>query len=328
MGKVAAHLVLSLLLSGLASLTHGDRLYRWVDEDGNVHYSDSVPADVVESGHTELNEGGIAIRFVPPALTPEELEREKELERLRAQQQRLVEQQQSVDLALLRTFRSEEDIHRARDGRLDAIDVMINVTKNNVRRRQEWLAGLRAEAANLERTGKPVPQRLDDNIAQTERAIRDAYATIVDREEQKESIRFSFEQDLARFRQLKGLPATQSPIQAGDTRPVLDNIVTCANPKECSRLWSKATAYVREHATTPVQTSGANIFITALPTREQDIGLILSRINDEEGPGASLFLDLQCERSLRGERMCESEQAQSITDGFRSAIVDVDAAQP
>jgi hypothetical protein len=327
MHKIVALLVLALPLWGLTSLAHG-RLFRWVDEEGNVHYSDSVPAERVKSGHTELSDGGIRINSVPPVKTPEEVEKEKELERLRAQQERLIEQQQAVDLVLLQSFRSEDDLNMARDGKLAAIDVMIGVTKNNVRRKQEGLAGLRAEAGNLERVGKPVPKHLKDNIAQTERAIRDAYATIVDREQQKKSIRSSFERDMARFRQLKNLPETESPIQAEDARPVLHNIVTCSSLDECGSLWNKATAYVRKHATTPVQTGGANIFITAPPAGEQDISLILSRINDKVGPGASLFLDLQCKRSLLGKEMCESNEAQRILEGFRTAIVDGGATQP
>lgn len=328
MRKIVAFLALAFLLWGLAPLTHG-RLFRWVDEEGNVHYSDSVPADRVKSGHTELSDSGIRINSVPPVKTPEEVEKEKELERLRAQQEKLLEQQRAVDLVLLRSFRSDDDLLMARDGKLAAIDVMIGVTKNNVRRKQEWLAGLRAEAGNLERVGQSVPKHLIDNIAQTERAIRDAYATIVEREQQKKSIRSSFERDLARFRQLKNLPETESPIQAEDAaRPVLHNIVTCSSLDECGSLWSKATAYVRKHATTPVQTGGANIFITAPPAGEQDISLILSRIDDKVGPGASLFLDLQCKRSLLGREMCESDDAQRIIEGFRTAIVGGDAAQP
>jgi hypothetical protein len=215
-----------------------------------------------------------------------------------------------------------------REGKLDDIDVMIDVTKNNIRRRQEWLAGLHAEAGNLERTGKPVPQHLSDNIAQTERAIQDAYATILDREAQKESIRASFARDLKRFQQLKNLPETEVPIPAERARPVLHNIVTCSGPDECDRLWVKATAYARKHATTAVQASGDNVLITSLPSSEQDVSLILSRIEDKDGPGSSLFLDLQCERSPRGSKTCKSPQAQQIIEGFRPAVVGGDTSEP
>jgi hypothetical protein len=104
--------------------------------------------------------------------------------------------------------------------------------------------------------------------------------------------------------------------------------VTCSGPEECADLWNKATAYIRRNATTPVQTRGETIFITAPPATEQDISLILTRIDEKESVGASLFLDLQCQRSLRGEKMCEGPRAQGIIEGFRAAIVGEDAAQP
>jgi hypothetical protein len=327
MQKTLALLIPALLLSGLASNAQAG-LYRWVDEDGSVHYSDSVPPTQIEKGHTELSEEGIRINSIPPVKTPEELRREKELERLRAQHERLVQKQRSADLVLLRTFRSEDDIKIARDEKLAAVDVMIKVTKNNVRRQQEWLSRLRSEAADLERAGKPVPQRLSNNIARAERTIGAAYSNILDREAQKDSIRTRFGQDLVRFRQLKDLPKKETPVKAQDPRPILHNIVTCEGPEECSRLWEKSTNYVRLHANTAVQASGDNILITAPPTDEQDISLVLSRIDDKEGPGASLFLDLQCERSLRGEKRCESQQAQEIVRGFRAAIMGEDGAQP
>lgn len=227
---------------------------------------------------------------------------------------------------LLRTFRSEDDLAMARDGKLAAIDVMIDVTKNNIRPQQERLARLLADAANLERVGKPVAQHLSDGIAQAEREIRDAYATIVGREQQKDSIRIRAEQDLIRFRQLKDLPVFRVPILVGEVHPVLHNIVTCAGSEECDRLWEKAIAYTRRHATTAIQSGSAVLLITAPPVAEQDIGLILSRIDDKEGPGALLFLDLQCERSARGKELCQGQRAEGIVGGFRPAITGRDAS--
>lgn len=327
MRKTLTFLILALLLSELAFNAHAG-LYRWVDEDGNVHYSDSVPQNQIKQGHTELSGEGIRINSIPPEKTAEEILRERELERLRAQQERLLEQQRSADLGLLQAFRSEDDIIMARDGKLAAIDVVINVTKNSILRQQEWLAGLRSEAANLERTGTPIPQHLSDNIIQTEQAIQEAYATILEREAQKESIRTGFEQDLVRFRQLKNLPDTDTPVPTQNQRPVLHNIVICAGPEECDRLWERSVDYVRRNASTPVQTSGADIFTTAPPSAEEEISLTLSRIDDSEGPGASLFLDVQCQRSPGGEEQCQSRRAQDIIQGFRTAIIGKDETQP
>ena len=73
------------------------QLYRWVDDQGNVHYTDSIPAEYQEKGHTVLSPRGTQVLEVPPMKTPEEIQRERELTRLRGEQQRLIEQQKTAD---------------------------------------------------------------------------------------------------------------------------------------------------------------------------------------------------------------------------------------
>jgi hypothetical protein len=308
-----------LLLLVLACGAQGG-VYRWVDADGNVHYTDTLPPTQVDKGHTEISEEGVRVRTVPPAKTPEEVQKERELERLRAEQERLIEKQRTADQVLLRTFRSDDDIIMARDGKLAAIDAMIQATRTNARRQQEWLARLQGEAADLERAGKPIPQKLSDNIAATEQAISRSYSNILGRESQKDRIRESFGGDLKRFRQLKNLAEDQAPKETEYQKPVLHNIVTCSDAAECDRLWRRAGTYVREHAMTQVYTDTPNLVLTSPPRSESDVTLILSRIQDKESEGASLFLDVQCQNSIQGEKTCLGPTAQDIIKGFRSAL--------
>ena len=220
---------------------------------------------------------------VPPAQTLEELKRERELKRLRAEQERLMEQQEAADRVLLRSFRSVDDLIMARDGKLASIDVVIGVARGNIRRQQERLAQLRSEAADLERAGKPIPQHLEERHRQ-DRAVdpRGLYATIVDREQQKEEIRRGLRPGPQALPPAQGHPGGQGralrgaepagPAQPGDLRPAGSN-ATGSGPGPC--------AYVREHATTPVQTAGLNILITAPPKSREDLSLTLSLIQDK-----------------------------------------------
>ena len=171
---IAALLMLGVLSSAVgAGGADGPKMFRWVDENGVVHYTDQIPPNEIDKGHAELSKQGVRVDQVPPIQTLEEIQRERELERLRAQQDRLVEQQKAADRVLLRTFRSVDDLLMARDGKLAAIDVVIQVARGNIRRQQDWLRNLRADAANLERAGKPVPQHMTESIGKTERFIRD-----------------------------------------------------------------------------------------------------------------------------------------------------------
>jgi hypothetical protein len=297
-----------------------------VDEGGTVHYTDSIPPSQVRRGHTELSEGGIRTKDVPPAKTPEQAEREQELGRLRAQLERLIEQQQAADRVLLRTFRSEDDLLMARDGKLAAIDVMIQVTRNNIRRQQQWLGGLQAEAANLERAGKPVPPHLKDSIASTNRSVQDANSAIGAREEQKRTIRESFDRDLKRFKQLHAAAEERQRYTPRNLRPMLYDIVRCANATECDRLWSLAIRRLRERAPLPVESENGNLLITEPPKEASDIRLILARIGNPKDDGAALFLELQCQVAPSGKRLCEEAAAKQILDAFRAAIAGKESA--
>jgi hypothetical protein len=159
-------------------------------------------------------------------------------------------------------------------------------------------------------------------MAKSERTIRDAYSSIVDRERQKEEIRVEFERDHRRFLQLKAIPEDRTQVVEETSRPALSNLVTCAGAEHCSRLWDKAVAYVRENATTAVQTSGPNILITASPKTPEDLSLALSLIKDQGEGRASLFLDMQCKNQGSADLDCPEERVLRVLDGFRHAVAD------
>lgn len=310
-----------LIVLALLATTSEARLYRWVDEAGAVHYTDTLPPAQAERGHAEMSERGLVVDTTDPAKTAEELRQEEEATRTRLMAERAKKEQDAADQMLVRTYGSVDDMIMARDGRLASVDAMIRLTRGNVRRQQDWLRKLRADAADLERTGKPIPTHLSNHIANSEKSIQEAYATIVEREQQKQEIRASFARDLTRYRQLKNISEATKTEQDESAGATLTNLVPCANAETCDRLWARASAYVREHATTPVQASGPKIMITAPPAGDDDINLTLSRIPDRQGPGATLFLDAQCKPALSGDATCTSPAAQQILNGFSEAVL-------
>lgn len=184
---------------------------------------------------------------------------------------------------------------------------------------------LYAEAADLERAGDPVPTHLRDSIAKSEATIREAYAGIIEQEQQKQAIRESFARDLKRYRQLSGLPegpTHPSAVASSGSfeRDSIPNLVTCDDEVQCDALWERALEFVRTQATTPVRTARDNLIVTATPRSPRELGLILSRIEDEEGQGATLFLDVQCQARRRDSQECLDPRAGALLQGFREAL--------
>ena len=67
--KILMMLVLWTLVAMPASAA---KLYKWVDEDGKVHYSDKVPPEAIRNEHKQLNEHGVVKETVEKDLTDEQ----------------------------------------------------------------------------------------------------------------------------------------------------------------------------------------------------------------------------------------------------------------
>ncbi len=318
--SIALILLLTLPLSAM-----GGKLYRWVDADGRVQYSDRVPPEQQARGHSRLDESGIELEKVKAARSKEaiqeDLAREKALKRLRAEQQRLIESQKAADRVLLRTFRAEDDIKMARDGKLTAIDVHIQVIRGNIKRLKNRLEDLQKGAADMERQGKKASLNYLNDMTSLHQQIKDAYASIIVKERDKDTIWANHEDDLRRFRTLKKLqPEKPGITPSQQTASLLETVVQCPDTESCDLAWKKATAYVELHATTRLQLASDIILLTRTPIQDDEFSLTVSRIAEKKGTGAEIFLDLLCKNSPGGEKFCLSDKIKNIRSNFRPAL--------
>lgn len=319
--KSISALVLGITLISCANISYAAKLYRWVDQEGNVHYTDKVPPEHARQARTQLNERGLEVEHTGAAKTEEEIQQERELKRLRAEREKLLKEQQAKDRVLLRTFRTEEDILLARDGKLAAVDVMIQIARSNILRSKNKLSDMQSNAASFERQGKKTPKKLIQNIETAKKQLQDGYNTIIRQEQKKNDISQKYEGHIARFRTLKNLnqdSATKDKEKrTRDT--ILNTLASCDEPSSCNEIWQKAERYVRKHATTRLQMVSNTVIITAPPKTDKDISLTVSRIKRDEG--VKIFLDLQCSNSANGQKLCGSEKALEIRSGFKAALL-------
>lgn len=106
-------------------------LYRWVDEDGKVHFSDKVPPAMAQKGHTSLNKNGIESEKVSSAeeLKKKAEEENKEQEALAemSELKKLEAAQKNKDDQLLATYESREEIINAFTNKISLIDRSIGI---------------------------------------------------------------------------------------------------------------------------------------------------------------------------------------------------------
>ncbi|MEL0586184.1 MAG: DUF4124 domain-containing protein [Candidatus Thiodiazotropha sp. (ex. Lucinoma kazani)] len=316
-------IILTILLLQYPLFSQAGKLYKWVDDKGQTHYTQTLPPTDTHRARSHLDEHGITVRQVDAAKTEEQLQREAEQARLRQEQQKLIDKQQAQDRVLLRTFRTEDDILMTRNGQVTSVDTTIRVTQSNIKRLKTTLEAMQLDAAERELSGRPVSAKMLRDIESKHQALREAYRSIIDREHDKNRIRQAFARDQKRFRELKKLVQTNDPVSEAKEsfNNALQNVYHCDGSSNCEGPWQLAKAYLKNNSTTPVKMEGDDIVITGEPIEDSDISISVSRILDPKRGNTVIFMDLQCKIISMQERICNNNaNVERIKQGFRAAL--------
>jgi len=183
----------------LAAGTAQAQMYRWVDGNGRVHYSDTPPSTYQKSGGTELSKQGNVIKR-----TQSETERQAEAERLAEQKKMQAEQQRQaqLDRALTQTYTSEAEIDLTRDRALEHHKLAIRGAEIRSEAVKATIADLQARIAKLEQSGKKVGPSLTDQLDQATRESLELKRTILNNEEAMQKVRDKYAADKARYKVL------------------------------------------------------------------------------------------------------------------------------
>ena len=159
--RAALGIVLALTLA-----TADAALYRWVDDKGRVQYSDTPPEK--DKGAVQLSNRGIVLKKLDAAATPEQ-QKAKEVEdaRKRAEDARAAEQRRQ-DTALLQSFTNVQEIDMKRDREIQALEIQVANLREQERALGTRLAEDRKRADDLERSKKPAPDGLKEDIVRGE----------------------------------------------------------------------------------------------------------------------------------------------------------------
>jgi hypothetical protein len=201
--------VTAALFALAATVNAQGKLYRWVDDDGVVHYTDHVPPESSHQDREILNHHGIAVGFEQGELTEEERAEVARLDEEEAEKVRQRNEAAARDRILLDTYLSVQEIEDLRDRRLDLLDSQIKVTDIYLQELRDRLATLHQEASRYSPysdrpDAAPVPEHLSTDISRTTASIN-LYEQNLDRtRKERERVRVAFGSDIDRFKQLKG----------------------------------------------------------------------------------------------------------------------------
>ena len=163
-----------VMLFALPALAMGTELFRWTDENGNVHYTDRIPAKYVEQGYRVISEQGLTIKTITAKKDepkPETIDKE-------------IEAQIKRDKPLLTTYANESEIIMERDRRLQDIKSLITLRQESVYLLEREFMAQTREASDSEKRGRPISKDLRGSIATTEKKIA-AYQKAIKEHQQR-----------------------------------------------------------------------------------------------------------------------------------------------
>ena len=169
------------------------RMYKCVDTDGKVYYSDKLNPDCAKG--TEMNRHGIPVdkkpttRSAQPVKTDVPTKASMELERR--------------DKALLASYTSEQEIDAARDRSLAIPMQGVKTVEAKLEKTTAQLTELKKQADTLASQQKQLPARLLEEVSGSQKEITALEADLAQRKAQSDAIRLKFEADKKRFRELK-----------------------------------------------------------------------------------------------------------------------------
>ncbi|NOX08891.1 MAG: DUF4124 domain-containing protein [Gammaproteobacteria bacterium] len=200
-------LALSISLSIPLIFIHTDnsqaaKVFRWVDDLGQIHYDDKITPESITKERDELNSQGIKLGTTKAARTVGEIAEEN---RIKAKQQariRQLKEQKQYDDMLLATFTSVEDMIRNRDGKITALESSVQLTKASLVRLHKTLGNLHKKIDGNKNKESKYVKKLIHEALETGIQIEQQKEYIILKQQAQDKIREKFDKDISRFKEL------------------------------------------------------------------------------------------------------------------------------
>ena len=204
----AAALLLVFALAAYSDDVAAQKIRRWVDDNGVVHYGEFVPPEFADRDRDILNEQAVAVGFEQGEITDEE---RAEMQRIAAEEESRRREAEAVarrDRMLLDTYLSVEDIEDLRDRRLELMESQIKVTEQYLANLRKRLGDLQREAerfAESASAGAGLPPELALDISRTTASISLYEENLNRTRTEQDDLHAAFSADITRFIELKGI---------------------------------------------------------------------------------------------------------------------------
>lgn len=198
-----------MVVLGMTAVAHGatrsstDKVttYRWVDEQGIVHYGDQVPPQYAQKEQSVLNGQGVEVKRLGAQRSPEQMAADSH------RQQEILRQKQH-DSFLMSTYTSVKDIEALRDQRLDQMRGQRLAAEQYVENLHSRLSALQSRALNFKPySSRPQARRMPDDLAEdlvrTLNEFHTQTTVLVAKGQEETTLKAQFQADIERYAALR-----------------------------------------------------------------------------------------------------------------------------
>jgi Domain of unknown function (DUF4124) len=174
--------------------------YRWIDEQGVVHYGDHIPPQYASQDRAILNNQGVEVGHLEAQKSQEQV---AAAARERATQLRL----RQHDAFLITTYTSVKDIEALRDARLDQLRGQRAAGEQYTDSLRVRLASLQSRALNFRpysarADARRMPDDLAENLVRTVNELNAQSRELAVKMQEETTLRAQFQADIERYRAL------------------------------------------------------------------------------------------------------------------------------
>jgi hypothetical protein len=196
------------------------KLYRWVDKDGKVQFSDTLPPEAVDSARTEINAtSGMATSSIDRALTPEERAAKEALDTAMATATKEAERIKQTEEAMIASFQNEDELKRSFKIRTELLQQTLDAIEAGIGSQRASLASLLADASEAELGGKPVNAKQASSIRELHVEMAKQQQMLVLKQSELVGLDKELARLVERFREIKDAGATPAPAPADPAQP-------------------------------------------------------------------------------------------------------------
>ena len=179
------------------------KMYKWVDENGQVHFGDKIPAKYITREHDELNDSGVVTRHRDAAKTAEQKAEERRVEYERKKAALIEKKKKQRDRVLLDTYTTERDLVVARDSRMDAVDAQIQLADSIITDSNKKIESMEQQVVDIQASNREVPPGLYHRIDNEKQQVAVQSKVKGNHEKRRHEIAAQFNDYIKRFKVLK-----------------------------------------------------------------------------------------------------------------------------